>query len=116
MKNYIKKFNESKESGIYDLNSVIKRTNQIISEYKKHKGKESIEVRYYEILVRYLLIEHKYQEEVKKAGKPIYHYFMYKLPEFGNEYFQFLYNPHNPVRFALETFDSIESVRKELNR
>jgi hypothetical protein len=32
------------------------------------------------------------------------------------DYFLWLYNPYNPVRFAVETFDSIEEIRIELGR
>ena len=28
--------------------------------------------------------------------------------------FEFLYHVYNPVRYAVETFDSIEEIRKEL--
>ena len=102
---------------IYSLNDAIKKFKNIIELYKKSKGvkaSQSIEITYYEIIIKYLLLEHKYPHEVKKAKKPIYHYFMFYLPEFGSNYFSFLYNPYNPVRFAVETFDSIEEIRLEL--
>jgi len=96
----------------YDLNRVIKEFKSVI----KKLPKNSLQRKYYEIIVEYLLLEHKYPYEVKRAGKPIYHYFMYDLPKINNEYFEFLYNTYNPVRFAVETFDSIEEIRKELKR
>ncbi len=101
----------------YSLNEVIKKFKSIIQLYKKSKGikaSESVEIAYYEIIIKYLLLEHKYPYEVKKAKKPIYHYFMFCLPEFGTDYFNFVYNPYHPVRFAVETFDSIEEIRLEL--
>lgn len=91
------------------LNSVIKRFNALIKESDNNLQKE-----YYKIIVRYLLIEHSHQEDVDACNKQIYHYFKYQLPVRGNDYFLFLYNTYNPVRFAVETFDSIESIRKEL--
>jgi hypothetical protein len=94
------------------LDQVIKTFKQLIKQYEK----DSIERNYYEIIVKYLLLEHKHQEAVLKCGKPIYHYFKYSLPVRGRDYFEWLYNPHNPVRFALETFDSVEEIRIELGR
>lgn len=96
----------------YDLNRVIKEFKKLIKELPK----DSLHRKYYEIIVRFLLLEHKYPYEVKKAGKPIYHYFMYYLPIRGADYFEFLYNPYHPVRFAVETFDSIEEIRLELKK
>jgi len=89
------------------LNDVIKAFNRIISQYDK----DSLEASYYRVIVNYLLLEHKHKVEVEAAKKPIYHYFMYHLPVFGNEYFEYLYHVYNPVRFAVETFDSIEVIR-----
>ena len=97
------------------LDTVIKTCKLIQRKYEKQKGEHSIEASYYRVLVKYLLLENKHKEAVKAAGKPIYHYFMYHLPEFSNSYFEWLYNPHNPVRFALETFDSIQEIWLEIN-
>jgi len=91
------------------LNDVIKAFKKIIA-----KTSDDIQKNYYEIIVKYLLLEHKHQEEVDDCDKRIYHYFKYSLPVSGNDYFLFLYNTYNPVRFAVETFDSIEIIRKEL--
>ena len=95
-----------------DLNKVVKAFNSIIKSYPD----DSFEASYYKIIVKFLLLEHKYQKLVKDSGKPILHYFQYHLPEPTREYFEFLYHPYNPVRFAIETFDSIEEIRIELGR
>jgi hypothetical protein len=103
---------------MYSLNQVIKEFKKIIKQYELSSGTNSskIEIQYYKIIVKYLLLEHKFPHEVKRSKKPIYHYFMYYLPEFGTDYFNFLYNTYNPVRFAVETFDSIEEIKLELKR
>ena len=88
------------------LNTVIKTFKRILKIYKK----DSIEYNYYTCIIKYLLLEHKYPYIVKQARKPIYHYFMYCSPKSTKDYFEFLYNPKNPVRFAVETFDSIEEI------
>lgn len=97
---------------MYTLDQVIKKLKSIESKYPKN----SIQADYYNVIVKYLLLEQKYKEEVKQANKPIYHYFMHYLPQQDNKYFEHLYNPYNPVRFAVETFDSIEVIRQELKR
>jgi len=101
------------EKNAYTLNDVIKRFKSIISEYEKSKDCD-LQINYYKIIVKYLLIENKYKEIVLKSKKPLYHYFMYYLPQYGNDYFFFLYNTFNPVRYSCETFSSIEEIRNEL--
>ena len=93
-----------------DLNTVYKEFQIIKNKYPKN----SIEYNYYNTIMKYLLLEHKYFKEVVIANKPILHYFRYSLPYYNKDYFEWLYNPHNPVRFAIETFDSIEQIKKEL--
>lgn len=95
-----------------DLNTVYKAFQKIVSTLPK----DSIQRTYYEIIMKYLLLEHKYKDIVEKTGKPILHYFKFCLPESNIEYFNYLYHPYNPVRFAVETFDSIEEIRIELGR
>jgi hypothetical protein len=95
---------------MYKLDQVLKAFRGILKEMP-----ENHEARcYYEIIIAFMLIEHKHKEIVLECRKPIYHYFQYHLPERGRDYFEFLYNPHNPVRFSVETFDSIEEVREDL--
>jgi len=104
---------------MYTLDRVIKEFKSIIKQCKKDKGisvTKDMTITYYEIIVEYLLLENKYQKEVELAGKPIYIYFKHDLPRIDRGYFEFLYNAYNPVRRAVETFDSIEEIRKELNK
>lgn len=91
------------------LNDVIKSFKKLISSSDNDLIKS-----YYSTIVEYLILESKYEDLVKKCGKPIFHYFQYQLPMGGNDYFLFLYNVYSPVRFAVETFDSIEEIRLEL--
>ena len=93
----------------YSLNDVIKAFKRIIS-----KSTDDMTVSYYSTIVEYLLLEHEYQEQVNLSGKRILYYFKYSLPVINNDYFEWLYHPYNPVRFAVETFDSIEEIRIEL--
>jgi hypothetical protein len=97
------------------LNDVVKAFKSIIKQYEATKP-DCLEANYYKYIVEYLLLEQKYPKQVADSGKPIYHYFKYQLPMFSTDYFLFLYNTHNPVRFAVETFDSIEEIRLELGR
>lgn len=104
---------------MYTLDRVIKEFKSIIKQHKKDKGisvTKDMTISYYEIIVEYLLLENKYQKEVELARKPIYIYFKYDLPRIDSGYFEFLYNVYNPVRRAVETFDSIEEIRNELNK
>jgi hypothetical protein len=96
---------------MYSLNEVIKKFNSII-----RKTDDGVKKSYYETIVEYLLLEREYTLEVRRAGKPIYHYFKFQLPNESTDYFHFLYNTYNPVRFAVETFDSIEEIRLELEK
>lgn len=95
---------------MYTLDQVIKAFLQLAKSQK-----DPVISSYYETIVKYLRLEHKYMEAVLLARRPIYHYFMYALPMPGKEYFEFLYDRYSPVRFAVETFDSIEEIRQELN-
>lgn len=101
---------------INELNIIIKECKKIQKQWELQNGKDCIEANTFKILVKYLQLEHKYKIEVERAGKPIYHYFMYHLPVFSNDYFKWLYNPYNPIRFAMETFDSIEEIKQELKK
>jgi hypothetical protein len=106
--------NETKNIKIYNmytLDKVIKTFKKIIS-----NSDNELLISYYEKIVEFMLLEHKHKDIVKKSNKPIYHYFQHALPHDTNDYFMFLYHTYNPVRFAIETFDSIEEIRLELKR
>jgi hypothetical protein len=96
---------------MYTLDVVIKTFKKII----KDLPSDDIARNYYEIIVGFMLIENKHKDAVLKSGKPIYHYFMYKLPMSGRKYFNFLYDPYNPVRFSVETFSSVEEIKDDYN-
>lgn len=96
----------------YTLDQVIKTFKKLSKDFSAG----SIEKAYYDMIVKYLLLENKHSSIVLQSGKPIYHYFKYHLPQPGSEYFRFLYNPYNPVRFAMETFSSIQEIHDELNK
>lgn len=87
--------------------------NQVIKEFKKISldfSKDDIAINYYNVIIAFLLIENNHKDIVKQCNKPLYHYFMYHLPQPGREYFNFLYNVYHPVRFAIETFSTIGST------
>lgn len=98
------------------LNEVYKDLSKLIKETNNCKNisiaNKEIIISYYKIIQEYLLLENKYKDEVETSGKPILHYFLYRLPSTFS--FEFLYNPYNPVRFAVETFDSIEIIKQEI--
>ncbi len=102
------------------LDQVIKEFKKIIktleSDSKKFNKDYSLQINYYNTIIKYLLLEHKYYDIVQECGKPIFHYFKFSLPKIDSGYFDWIYNPYNPVRFAVETFDSIEEIRIELGR
>ena len=62
-------------------------------------------------LNRLVPLEKLDQERIEKSNKRILHYFLYTLP--SQTSFEFLYHVYNPVRYAVETFDSIEEIKKE---
>jgi hypothetical protein len=95
-----------------DLNTVLKAFKKIIKELPK----DSLQSRYYSLICEYLLLEAKHQDIVNACGKPILYYFRYHLPNTSKEYFEFLYHVYSPVRFAIETFDSIDEIKNELNK
>jgi hypothetical protein len=97
---------------MHSLDTIIKQFKTISTQFKW----DSVEYAYYKAIIQFLILENKYPEIVKSSGKPLYHYFQYNLPQSGHDYFTFLYNVYNPVRFAVETFDSIEEIRLELSK
>ena len=93
------------------LNDVVRAFKKILRDLPED---DSLARNYYEIIVDFLLLEHKYAEQVDACGKNILYYFAHHLPVRGREYFEWLYNVHNPVRFSVETFDSVAEIREEL--
>ena len=69
---------------------------------------------YFIILHNFLIIEDMFSEDIKGTGKEINRYL--DLTPLGTieevmELFLILYNRYHNVRFAVETLDSIESIR-----
>ena len=90
---------------------IIKKFIQI-HKLSKNNNNQFIE-NYCNAIIKCLIIEAKYEDIIKACGKPLYHYFQYSMPKYTKDYFDWLYNPYNPVRFAVETFDSIQEIKEE---
>lgn len=83
---------------------------------------EGISIKYYSSIVDSLIYELYFPEEIKSAGKEILKHLgdlkpitddmseEKKLAIIQSE-FERLYDPNHPVRFAIETLDSVEEVR-----
>ncbi|MBN3520714.1 Eco57I restriction-modification methylase domain-containing protein [Algoriphagus lutimaris] len=88
----------------------------------KDKSKEKSESAFFESIVDCLVYEIVFPEEIKSAGKEILKH-LRDLKPISNEMseeeklaiveseFERLYDPNHPVRFAIETLDSVEEVR-----
>ncbi|WP_222982970.1 Eco57I restriction-modification methylase domain-containing protein [Flagellimonas meishanensis] len=88
----------------------------------KDKSKESAISNYYELLIDALVYEILFAEEFQLASKTILNHLVdlkpindkmsdeEKLSIIQNEY-QRLYHPDHPIRYAIETIESIEEVR-----
>jgi len=71
-------------------------------------------INYFIILHNFLIIEKKFFNDVKMSNKEINKYLdLKKLDNIDDiiKLFYELYDPYSKIRFALETFDSIESIR-----
>ena len=77
---------------MYKTDEIIRAFKLCIKEYKEQQSHKIVECRYYEIIVSLLIREAK--------GEPIglLKYFEDFLPSTCKDYFEFLYNTHNPVR------------------
>jgi hypothetical protein len=94
----------------------------IVDFIREFKGKDSIESAFFKELNNALFYELFFQEELKSAGKEIFKHLgdlkpikdamseEEKLAIIQSE-FERLYDPNHPVRYAIETLDSIEEVR-----
>lgn len=71
-------------------------------------------IQYFIILHNFLILEQKYYNEVKTANKEINKYLELEdtndINKIKNK-FKELYDSNNNIRFAIETFDSIEPIR-----
>ncbi|SFT08402.1 N-6 DNA Methylase [Porphyromonadaceae bacterium NLAE-zl-C104] len=90
--------------------------------WNKHKEKNTVESKFYESVLDAIVFELFLNEEIKSAGKEILKHLgdlkpitddmseEKKLAIIQSE-FERLYDPNHPVRFAIETLDSVEEVR-----
>lgn len=83
---------------------------------------QSVEAKYFEGLINAIVFQLYFPEEIKSAGKEILKHLEDLKPitdEMSEEEklaiirseFERLYDPNHPVRFAIETLDSVEEVR-----
>lgn len=84
-----------------------------IDEYNKF----DIMITYFTIIHNFLFLENMFKTEVEINNKNLNKYL--DLPKIENvniveELFKNLYDTNSPVRFAVETFDSIENIRQFL--
>ena len=91
-------------------------------EWNKHKEKNTIESKYFQSVLDVIIFQLFLEEEIKSAGKEILKHLgdlkpiaddmseEEKLAIIQSE-FERLYDPNHPVRFAIETLDSVEEVR-----
>ena len=84
-----------------------------IDEYNKFE----IMIIYFIIIHNFLFLENMFKDEVEINNKDLNKYL--DLPKIENintieEVFKNLYNVNSPVRFAVETFDSIENINQFL--
>jgi len=91
-------------------------------EWNLHKEKNTIEAKYFESILDAIVFQLFLTEEIKSAGKEILKHLGDLKPitdEMSEEEklaiiqseFERLYDPNHPVRFAIETLDSVEEVR-----
>ncbi len=106
-------------------NFIIEKLVDYLSLYKgvfKDKSKDFPVATYFESVVDGLVYEIVFPEEIKSAGKEILKHLGNLKPineEMSEEEklaiiqseFERLYDPNHPVRFAIETLDSVEEVR-----
>lgn len=112
---FIPKTNESNQK-------ITSRLVDYLIEWNKHKEKNTIEAKYFEFILDAIIFQLFLSEEIKSAGKEILIYLDDLIPitdEMSEEEklaiiqseFERLYDPNHPVRFAIETLDSVEEVR-----
>jgi len=95
---------------------------EYLLEWNKHKEKNTVESKFFESVLDTIVFELFLEKEIKSAGKEILKHLgdlkpitedmseEKKLAIIQSE-FERLYDPNHPVRFAIETLDSVEEVR-----
>jgi len=106
----------------YNTQSVTSLIVDYLLEWNKHKEKNTVESKFFESVLDAIVFELFLNEEIKSAGKEILKHLgdlkpitddmseEEKLAIIQSE-FERLYDPNHPVRFAIETLDSVEEVR-----
>lgn len=124
MNNKIKRFDNfpNKKQELYDIKDkldLLKSYIIILKNAEKELDKDySIQKTYFIIIYNFLIVESIFYEDVKLNKKEINKFLI--LTELHSveevlELFIQLYDSYNNVRFAVETFDSIESIRNYLS-
>jgi hypothetical protein len=118
IKKHIQFVNESKkdQNNLSNKLSILKKYIQIIDDTKSDYY---LAKKYFIILYNFLIIEQEFFDDVVACGKQINKYL--ELKELNNidevyQKFLELYDTKHHVRFSVETFDSIESVRQYLSK
>jgi len=113
----MKRFNEFINEG-YELYNIDKKLYLLRSYIRMLKvsndTNKDMMIRYFIIIHNFLIIERMFFEDVKMCNKEINRYL--ELDKLDNvedveKIFYELYNSYNKVRYAVETFDSIEPIR-----
>jgi hypothetical protein len=74
---------------------------------------DSIERAFFKVVASFLYVEYNYQADVNLAKKNLLSSIEHDLYNLSSaDFFTKCYDPHHLCRFAIETFDSIESIRK----
>jgi len=111
------------ESTVVEQNlKIIRKYIKIITEEESKKtygeddyNKEDMMIRYFTMLHNWLIIETLYKDEVKLANKELNKHISLPITtdiKIIEEKFNEYYDYNSPVRFAIETFDSIQPIRE----
>lgn len=110
--------NEGKDNW-YNIDDKLKLLKSYVHMLKNSEGiNYDTAAKYFTILYNFLIVERMYFDDVVASGKQINKFLnLEKLNSVDEVYKKFLelYDSHSKVRFAVETFDSIESVRQYLS-
>ena len=98
---------------MFTPNEVVKKFNFLI---KNHN--DNLAVSYYKWIVKAIELEQEYYTICTTSGKNVYSHFQNWLPIEPNwnqmdmnNFFLTIYDVNHPIRFSIETFDSIEEIR-----
>lgn len=109
----------SENDNWYDINPKLEILRSYIHILKNSQKEYELAITYFIILHNFLIIERMFYDDIKEAGKEINkHLNVEKLNNEQEVYQKFLelYDINSPVRFAVETLDSIDSVNQYLEK